>query len=185
MTTTRYAALLRGINVGGHRRLPMAEFRTLLEDLGCQNVATYLQSGQAVFTAPTGDDDALAATISQKLEARYGADIDVIVRDGAYLSAVVGGCPFLVDETASKQLHVAYASFSLDPTRFEQIELDAFAPEQFRLGDRLIYMSLPGGIGRSKLAARLVNQRVIGPDCSVTVRNWNTVMKLAELTRSE
>lgn len=176
-----YAALLRGVNVGGHRRLSMADLRALLEGLGYRDVATYLQSGQAVFTTQEGPEDDVAAQIQDALSAQ-GVGIDVMVRSHDYLQAVIDDCPFPAAQGPGTQFHAAYASAGLDPCRFETIDTAAFAPEEFRLGDRLVYFSLPGGIGRSKLAVKALGRRVLGPDAWVTVRNWNTVVKLAELT---
>lgn len=178
----RYAALLRGVNVGGHGRLPMADLRAILEGLGYREVATYLQSGQAVLTTDEPDEDAVAARVRDALTARTGAEIDVMARSHDYLQAVLDNCPFPAGQGPGKQFHVAYASAGLDPSRFEAIDAAAFAPEQFALGDRLIYFWLPGGIGRSKLATKAVGRGILDPDVWVTVRNWNTAVKLADLT---
>lgn len=187
MATTRYAVLLRGINVGGHRRLPMADLRALLEGLGLQGVTTYLQSGQAVFGA-SDDEASLAATIRTELATRTepssaGAEIGVIVRGHDYLRAVVENCPFDTRRYTGRQIHVAYASGPLDAERFEAIDPAAFAPERFVLGDRLIYLLLPDGAGRSRLAPRL-GGRALGQEWATT-RNWNTATRLAELTRTD
>ncbi|MCZ9339503.1 DUF1697 domain-containing protein, partial [Streptomyces sp. TRM76130] len=79
--TTTYAALLRGINVGGKKKLPMADLRTLMEDLGHTGVRTHLQSGQAVFAAEHGTEADLAAGLADAIERRFGFAVDVIVRD--------------------------------------------------------------------------------------------------------
>lgn len=75
--TTRYAALLRGINVSGHKKVPMAELRTLLTELGHADVRTYLQSGNAVFSSASGDEDALTAQLEQAIEERFGFAVRV------------------------------------------------------------------------------------------------------------
>lgn len=85
--TTTYAALLRGINVGG-KKVPMAQLRAALESLGYDGVRTYLQSGQAVFTPSGGDEASLAADITAAIERHFGFGVDVLVRDHAYLKAV-------------------------------------------------------------------------------------------------
>ncbi|WP_416967770.1 DUF1697 domain-containing protein [Streptomyces sp. 4F14] len=177
--TTNYAALLRGINVGGHRRLPMADLRALLEGLGYGDVRTYLQSGQAVFTADADGD--LAAEVEAAIEKRFGFTADVVVRDHAYLRAIVDECPFPAAELEPKQLHVTYFSAPVDADRFAGIDQAAFLPEEFRLGDRALYLYAPDGLGRSKLAEQLARPRVT-KGLIATTRNWNTVVKLAELT---
>ncbi|MEV5438813.1 DUF1697 domain-containing protein [Streptomyces sp. NPDC052682] len=178
--TTKYAALLRGINVGG-KKVPMADLRTVLEGLGHGDVRTYLQSGQAVFVPDHGDEDSLAAEISQAIERHFGFGVDVLVRDHAYLKAVAEACPFPAADLAPKQLHVTYFSAPVTPERFAEIDQDAYLPEEFRLGDRALYLYVPEGLGRSKLAEHLAKPRIT-KGLIATSRNWNTVVKLVELT---
>jgi len=181
--TTTYAALLRGINVGGNKKLPMAELRTLLEGLGHGDVRTYLQSGQAVFASGHGDEVSLAAELAQAVEKRFGFTVDVIVRDHAYLSAIAENCPFPADELEAKQLHVTYYSLPVTEDRFAELDQPARLPEEFRLGDRALYLYAPEGLGRSRLAVELARPR-FNKGLIATTRNWNTVVKLAELTGS-
>ncbi|MEU3998629.1 DUF1697 domain-containing protein [Streptomyces fungicidicus] len=178
---TRYAALLRGINVGGSRKVPMAELRTLLEGLGHEGVRTHLQSGQAVFASGHGDEESLAAELAAAVERHFGFAVDVIVRDHAYLKGIVEACPFPAAELEPKQLHVTYFSAPVTPERFTEVDRAAYLPEDFRLGDRALYLYAPDGLGRSKLAEHLSKPRV-NKGVVATSRNWNTVRKLAELT---
>ncbi|GAB2716862.1 DUF1697 domain-containing protein [Streptomyces bullii] len=179
--TTTYAALLRGINVGG-KKVPMAELRTVLEGLGHDAVRTYLQSGQAVFVADHGDEESLAAEITRAIEKHFGFHVDVLVRDHAYLRAVAEACPFPAADLDPRQLHVTYFSAPVTPERFAEIDQAAHLPEEFRLGDRALYLYAPNGLGRSKLAERLAKPS-INKGLIATTRNWNTVLKLVELTR--
>ena len=179
--TTTYAALLRGINVGGSRKVPMADLRTLMADLGHGGVRSYLQSGQAVFTADHGDEETLAAELAGAIEKRFGFAVDVIVRDHAYLKAIAEACPFPAAELEAKQLHVTYFSAPVDADRFAEIDQNAYLPEEFRLGDRALYLYAPNGLGRSKLAEHLSKPR-LNKGVIATSRNWNTVVKLVEMT---
>ncbi|MFF7448054.1 MULTISPECIES: DUF1697 domain-containing protein [unclassified Streptomyces] len=179
--TTTYAALLRGINVGGAKKVPMAELRALMEGLGHADVRTYLQSGQAVFTSGHGDAESLAAELTAAIEERFGFSVSVIVRDHAYLAAIADHCPFPAAELEGKQLHVTYFSAPVDAERFAGIDQAAFLPEEFRLGDRALYLYAPDGLGRSKLAEQLAKPRV-NKGLIATTRNWNTVVKLVEMT---
>lgn len=178
---TTYAALLRGINVGGSKKIPMADLRTLMEGLGHDGVRTYLQSGQAAFTTGRGDEDSLAAELTRAIEQRYGFTVDVIVRDHAYLKAIADACPFPAADLEPKQLHVTYFSAPVDEDRFAEIDREAHLPEEFRLGDRALYLYAPNGLGRSKLAEALSRPRLT-KGVIATTRNWNTVLKLVELT---
>ncbi|MFE5482513.1 DUF1697 domain-containing protein [Streptomyces sp. NPDC056527] len=180
--TKTYAVLLRGINVGGHRKVPMAELRTLLDGLGHRDVRTYLQSGNAVFTTDA-DERGLASGIEDAIEKRFGFRVDCLVRDAEYLAAVADDCPFPAAELEGKQLHVTYLSERVDPERFAAIDQPAFLPEEFRLGDRALYLYAPDGLGRSKLGEAL-SRPALFKGIVATSRNWNTVVKLVEMTRS-
>lgn len=182
MTTTTYAALLRGINVGGNRKVPMAALRDVLAGLGHGDVATYLQSGNAVFTDTTGaDESTLAAALGDAIKERFGFAVDCLVRDADYLQAVAEACPFPAASLQGKQLHVTYFSERVGPERFAAIDQKSYLPEEFRLGDRALYLYAPDGLGRSKLADALSKPRLYQGTVA-TSRNWNTVVKLVELT---
>ncbi|EWT01418.1 hypothetical protein N865_10460 [Intrasporangium oryzae NRRL B-24470] len=182
MTTNAYAALLRGINVGGHKKVPMATLRALLTELGHGDVRTYLQSGNAVFTSDLADESVLEEQLRRAIAAHFGFDVDVLVRDHAYLRAIAEDCPFPAASLEAKQLHVTYFSEPVAASRFDALDAASFLPEEFRLGDRALYLYAPGGLGRSKLAEVLARS---GPPKGViaTSRNWNTVVKLVELTQ--
>ncbi|MFC4608535.1 DUF1697 domain-containing protein [Streptomyces maoxianensis] len=180
--TTRYAALLRGINVGGHKKVPMAELRQLLTDLGHGDVATYLQSGNAVFTSDSDDENATCAALERAIEQRFGFGVDCLVRSGPYLRAVAEACPFPAASLEGKQLHAIYLSKPVDPERLASIDAAAYLPDEFRFGDRVLYLYVPNGLGRSKLAEALGKPSLF-KGVVTTSRNWNTVVKLVELTR--
>jgi hypothetical protein len=90
-------------------------------------------------------------------------------------------CPFPAADLEARQLHVTYFSEPVGPERFASIDQQAFLPEEFRLGDRVLYLYAPDGLGRSKLAETLSKPRMT-KGIVATTRNWNTVVKLAELT---
>ncbi|OEJ24469.1 hypothetical protein AR457_07930 [Streptomyces agglomeratus] len=180
--TTTYAALLRGINVSGHKKVPMADLRALLTGLGHRDVRTYLQSGNAVFTTDAdASEEALAADLERALEERFGFGVECLVRSGAYLKAVADACPFPAAELEAKQLHITYFSQPVAPGRFASVDQTAYLPEEFRLGDRALYLYAPNGLGRSKLAEVLARPSLL-KGVTGTTRNWNTVVKLVEMT---
>ncbi|MFC9395371.1 DUF1697 domain-containing protein [Streptomyces sp. NPDC057027] len=183
--TKTYAALLRGINVSGHRKVPMAELRSLLEGLGHTGVRTYLQSGNAVFATDTGaGEEELRAALEDAIEERFGFRVDTLVRDGDYLAAVAAACPFPAAELQGKQLHAIYYSGPADPERFAAIDREAFLPEDFALGDRVLYLYAPEGLGKSKLG-EVVSRPSVVKGLVATGRNWNTVLKLIEMTHED
>ncbi|MFF7243421.1 DUF1697 domain-containing protein [Embleya sp. NPDC008237] len=169
---TKYVALLRGINVGGHRRVPMADLRRVLTELGYTEVKTLLQSGNAVFEAaeqPTAD---LVAAIEAGLAGEFGFAVDVMVRSGAEMRAVVAANPLEVSDPA--KCAVAFLSPAADPTELGRVDPAGYAPDELRLGDRELYMYFPDGLGKARLSPILA--RKLGN--TATVRNWNTVTKL-------
>jgi uncharacterized protein (DUF1697 family) len=182
MTTKTYAALLRGINVGGAKKVPMAELRALLAELGHSDVRTHLNSGNAVFTTdlPVAEDG-LARALEAGIEKRFGFTVDCLVRDHTYLRAVAEACPFPAAELEGKQLHATFYSGPLDPDRFAALDRASYLPEEFQLGDRVLYLYAPDGLGRSKLGEAL-SRPALNKGLTATSRNWNTVVKLVELT---
>ena len=188
---TRYAALLSAVNVG-KRKVPMAQLRELLAGLGYADVQTYLASGNAVFTVGAGEgstggggveaERAVATRIEAALEQEFGFSVPCLVRDGRYLAAVIKACPFPAEDVAGKHLHAVFYSAEVGDERYADIDREAFKPEEFRTGDRVMYLYLPGGIGRSALAAALAKPASRLKGITATGRNWNTVKALASMT---
>lgn len=179
----KYAALLRGINVGGNKKVPMAELRQVLDGLGHEDVQTYLQSGNVVFTSATDKAPAdLARDLEAAIEAHFGFRVPCLVVDGAHLRAVAEGCPFPAADLEGKQLHATFCSEQPAESRFASVDSAGFLPEEYRVGDRVIYLYAPDGLGRSKLGEALARPAVV-KGLDVTTRNWNTVVKLVELMR--
>ncbi|MEU3183674.1 DUF1697 domain-containing protein [Streptomyces sp. NPDC006923] len=179
--TTTYAVLLRGINVSGHKRIPMGELRALLSEQGHGAVRTYLQSGNAVFTSESDDEKALTTALERAIEQRFGFSVECLVRGGDYLRAVAEACPFPAASLEARQLHVTYFSAPVDPGRLARLDQAGYLPEEFRLGDRALYLYAPDGLGRSRLAGALARPALFN-GVTATTRNWNTVTKLVELT---
>ncbi len=169
----RYVALLRGVNVAGRAKLPMADLRALLESMGYTDVDTLIQSGNAVFTSPS----AVAATrLESAISERFSMDVVVMVRTAAKLRKVAEFNPY----ADVSKVHVGF--MARKPAAGLRTRLDAarFLPEEFALRGTELFLYLPNGMGRAKLPPYL--DRAIG--VPTTVRNWNTVMKLAALASS-
>lgn len=176
MSATTWVALLRGINLGRHKRVAMADLRALLESLGYGDVRTLLQSGNAVFTSDRRDAAKLERQISERIEADLGVDVTTLVRSADDLAAVVDANPFPAQGVEPKELHVVFLSAAPPADAVAELDHDRFAPDQVEFGDRVIYVRLPDGVMGSRLPDW-------GPlfDLSVTMRNWNTVMRLRDL----
>ncbi|HXK13823.1 MAG TPA: DUF1697 domain-containing protein [Gaiellaceae bacterium] len=166
----RQIALLRGINVGGNKRLEMARLRRLLEELGYEDVRTYVNSGNAVFSGPRRSEQHLEAALAKT----FGFDVPVVLRSRAELADVVKANPLRGVVTDPAKYLVLFCA---DKASTDLAPAD-FAPETFEVRGREIYLWAPGGIGNSPLAKALANKSVGGKS---TARNWRTVEKLLEL----
>ena len=166
----RQIALLRGINVGGNKRVEMARLRALLEELGYRDVRTYVNSGNAVFSGPRRSEKHLETALAKE----FGFDVPVVLRSRDELAEIVQANPLRSVATDPAKHLVVFcageASTDLDPADF--------APETFEVRGREIYLWAPGGLGNSALAKLLANTSVGGKS---TARNWHTVEKLLEL----
>jgi len=176
---TTYVVLLRGINVGKNRKLPMAELRTICVDAGCADVRTYIQSGNVVLRSAQ-KAPALVAELERRIRAHTGFDVPIVVRTVDELESVVARCPFdtSVDPTT---LVVAFSQQRPPRGALRDLDAGAFGDEQFVLDGRDLYLSLPGGQGRSKLAAAVARTRT---GAVATVRNWKTVETLLALAQA-
>lgn len=178
---TTYVALIRGINVGGHKRVAMADLRELLADLGFSDGRSLLQSGNLVFRGRP----APAAKIERQLEAesakRLGFAADFFVRTADEWQEVVAQNPFR-EEAKRDPGHLLCVLLKDAPDAKAVSALQAAIPgrEVFRAKGHHAYIVYPDGIGRSRLTWTLV-ERTLGT--RGTARNWNTVLKLAALVQ--
>ncbi len=174
---TRYALLLRGVNVGTKNSLPMVELRAMLTKSGCTDVQTYVQSGNAVFGTKLGAAE-LTKAIEEALERYMGRPIATTLRTHKQLKAIIEANPFAKAATNLAYLCVTFLANT--PTKSEVAPLHAqnFKPELFQVAAKEIYTWHPNGQGRSPLAAALQKLPLRG---AVTTRNWNTVLKLLEM----
>jgi uncharacterized protein (DUF1697 family) len=178
-----HLALLRGINVGGRSTVPMAALRELTSDLGHQEVSTYIQSGNLLFTPGR---PAAAADLADELEAAVAAAFQaspvVVVLEAGEWDRIVEQNPY---PGVSEPQHL-HAVVRQDPFPAEQVQVaQQLAEECRRAGGhdaltvigRTCYLHTPNGLGRSKLAERLSRRAAAGHDVS-TARNWSTVLTL-------
>ncbi len=175
---TRYAVLLRGVNVGGHNKVPMGRLRELAVEAGYGEVSTYVQSGNLVLTAERAKAADVERAIAQALQRDLGLDIEVMARSRDELAAVIGANPFhsYVDEPTT--VHVSFLGGHPAADKAKALDHEEFVPERFALGDRCLYFYCPGGSGRSKMAAAPWDRRL---GVRGTSRNWRTVTTLLDL----
>lgn len=172
-----FVALLRGVNVGKAKRVPMAELRRLLSELGCTDVATLLNSGNAVFRAPLRKPAKLATELGHALRAQLDVDVPVIVKSAADLDAAVRDNPLAFRETDHARLLVAFTADARSLAALDAIRPLVARGEQFAIGAKAAYLLCPGGILKSKAGEALLGKA----GRNATTRNWATVLKLQAL----
>jgi uncharacterized protein (DUF1697 family) len=174
---TIWIALMRGVNVGGTGKLPMAAFRQMLTVMGFEMVQTYIQSGNAVFRAGAASAAALGEAISDAVERDFGFRRKCHVLNHETLERALADCPFSVAEGHGNALHFVF----MDPktSQIDGAALDVLAAqgEKWAVRGDVLYLFTLAGLGKSKLAAGY--ERVLNTD--VTARNLNSVRALAAL----
>jgi len=177
----RAVGLLRGVNLGPSRTLRMAELRAAVASLGHTDVATYLQSGNVVFTPAPGTGDGpgqLAAGITAAVAEQVGMAVNVLVRTGPEMAAVVAANPY--DREDPTKVVVVFLPNATASAPAGALDLGAFAPEGLTAVGTELYLDLPFGQARSPLLVALGKQKVFG--AVATSRNWRTVQALAAMS---
>ena len=174
-----YVALIRGINVGGNRLLPMKELVALLEDLGSQDVETYIQSGNAVFRNEERDASLLSNVIKGAIERSHGFVPHVVLLKPEELEKAIESNPFPEAEPEAKTLHLYFPASTPTSPDLDALERARSGRERFALRDGVFYLHAPDGLGRSRLVANVEK----GLGVPVTGRNWRTVRKVMEMAR--
>ena len=179
-----HVALLRGINLGGHKKVAMADLRELVTSLGHADVATYIQSGNVVFSTGQSDNAELAAALEEAIAGTLGVTSRVVVLSRDELAQVSRDNPY-PDEPNHRAVHAIFLSGQPGPEVAERVAAaQALVAEQgsrdtAQVIGRTIYLHTPDGYGRSDLAAALVKLGQKKTDTVVgTARNWATVSKL-------
>jgi uncharacterized protein (DUF1697 family) len=171
---TVWVALLRGVNVGGHNKVPMAELRAALTADGFDDVATYIASGNVVLRAPACEPERVSGIIADS----FGLDIPVVVRSADQLRAAVEANPFPQAVETPKLLYCFFTTDPVDDAALDGFDHGRYAPDRVATGAGEIYAHYPDGMARSKLDNSVLD-RVAG--APTTARNWNTVLKLREM----
>jgi uncharacterized protein (DUF1697 family) len=172
---TRYIALLRGINVGGNKKVAMGDLRTLLTKMGFEDVQTLLQSGNVVFNGQKKSSAALERDLEAALEKALKMNVDFHVRTADEWRQVIDANPFSAEakKDPARMVVICYKS-PLDPAKVKAAQAAITGREKLRADGRHLYMTFPDGQGNSKAA--IVVGKMLGTG---TARNWNTVLKLA------
>ncbi len=173
---TTYIALLRGINVGGHKKVAMPALRDFVAELGFDDVRTLLATGNLVFQANTRTSAGLERLLEAEAEKRLGLRTDFLVRTVKEWAAIIARNPFR-EEAKSDPSHlvVQFLKRAPDAKAVKAFQAAIKGPEIVRGDGRQLYVVYPAGIGRSKLTHEVIESKL---GIRGTGRNWNTVLKL-------
>jgi uncharacterized protein (DUF1697 family) len=175
----RWIVLLRGVNVGGGNKLPMAELRASLADAGFTDIVTHIQSGNVVLDDPHGDPEpAVADRVRRVLSDRHDLAVPVVVRPAADLEAIAAAHPDADGPIEPRFLHVLFLDRAPSPVDVEGLDPSRWAPDRWTVDGRDVHVTYPNGSGRSKLTIDVFERAWA---VTATGRNLNTVRQLARL----
>jgi len=180
----KYISILRGINVSGHKKIKMAELKILYEKLACENVITYIQSGNVIFDHSSADPALLKTEIETSIEKKYRFDVYVDVRKADDFRKTLDEMPFEdidLEQDGSKIL-VTFLQDTPENSRAKLLLEYVKEPEKLILANRALYLHCPNGYGKTKLSNSFIENKL---KMKATTRNLKTVTKLCELTNKE
>jgi uncharacterized protein (DUF1697 family) len=176
---TSYISILRGINVGGNKRIKMDALRQIFVELGCASVQTYIQSGNVVFNSGEADVQTLEKTISAKILETFGFEVPVLVLTASEITAAVSNNPFSTDLAKDPAtIHLTFLSHLPDTALLSKIVPTNYLPDEFICLGKVIYIHCPNGYGNTKLTNSFFENKL---KLTATCRNLKTSMELAAL----
>lgn len=180
-TETTWIALLRGVNVGGKKIVPMADLRAMVESLGLGDPRTLLQSGNVCFRSRGGDRRQIAAALESATRKRFGFEVTYVLRSATEWRAIVAANPFPAEAASDPGRLLMFAlTAAPDGAAIAALEANVPGDERLRVIGAELYAHYPSGIGTSKLDNARIDRHL---QVVSTGRNWNTVLKLATLSR--
>ena len=167
-----YIALLRGINVGGHKKIKMEALRNSLETLHFKNLKTYIQSGNVVFQFKDVGVEKISSSISKKIKDDFGFDVPVIVKTYAELKHVFLNNPF-INKYEIEKLYVAF--LSTNPSNELIDKFGSFGEDKYVFVNDILYLCYAERVSDSKLTNKIIESKL---NVIATSRNWKTVTQL-------
>lgn len=171
-----YIALLRGINVGGHKKLKMADLKLLFETLGFEDVVTYIQSGNVVFSSKDSKD--FSEIISREIEVRFGWEVPVLVKTADSIAEILNDCPF--EEAKKAEAYFMLFASKPETKLMEDVNKISYPNEEFVLSPECVYIYFENGYGNAKLNNNFFEKKL---KVAATTRNYRTLAKLIELAK--
>ena len=171
-----YIALLRGINVGGHKKILMADLRKLLEKLNFKNIKTYIQSGNVVLQSSEEDVTSIESKIKNQILKQYNFEVPVLVKTRKEFNSIIDACPFSEDEKEKSYFLLLYSN--PDDELVQITNLISYPNEEFSIAENCIYFYSSIGYGRTKFGNNFFERKL---KVSITARNYRTMVKLIEM----
>lgn len=172
-----YIVLLKGINVGGHKKVPMVELRTLLTANGFLNVKTYIQSGNVVIESLEKEIHVIENKIQMLLLEHFGFDVSVLIITPNNLKQIFDGCPF--DEEKKKASYFMMLHETPSKALIDEASKKVYEYDEYRIENGCIYLFCEKGMGKSKFNAKYFERKL---NTFATARNYNTMLKLIAMS---
>jgi len=179
-----YIAILRGINVSGHNKLPMADLKAMFVAMKFTDVVTYIQSGNVIFKATkAANDAALASDIEAAILKKFELTVPIIIRSLQEMEHAIATNPIIKQDGIDvERLHITFLAEVPSETALEQIKKYDYPPDVFTILHKEVYLYCPNGYGNTKLSNTFFENKL---KVKATTRNWKTVNKLAELGKEK
>ena len=176
---TTHLALLRGINVSGHNMIKMEVLKTTLENIGFQNVQTYIQSGNVFVDSEEENQAKVGFQIKQEIFKVFGHEVPIVVIGKKDLENCFKNNPFLKDkEVDTKKLYVAFISIAVQSTSINDLKMSQVKPDQAHIDESRIYIKYDVGAGKTRFDQKYIEKKL---NVTATIRNWNTVTQLLKM----
>ncbi len=176
---TTHLALLRGINVSGHNMIKMEALKTTLENIGFQNVQTYIQSGNVFVDTDEESASKVGFLIKQEIFKVFGHEVPIVVISKEDLEACFKNNPFLKEKDADiKKLYVAFVSIALRSQSINDLKISQFKPDEASIDGNRIFIKYAVGAGKTRFDQKYIEKKL---NVTATIRNWNTVTQLLKI----
>jgi uncharacterized protein (DUF1697 family) len=174
----KYIAFLRAINVSGHNIIKMVDLKVAFEEIGYQNIKTYIQSGNVVFETQLLDSAQIRQAIEKKLIQNFGNEIVTIIRTTTEMDEIVQNHPFSAEILASdKRIYVSFLADIPAQNLVDEVEKMSYESESFTLQGKNLYYWAEKGLKKELFSNNFIEKKL---KVSATTRNWNTVNKMLE-----
>jgi uncharacterized protein (DUF1697 family) len=174
-----YIAILRGINVGGKNKLPMAELKEKISSIGLRHIQNYIQSGNLVFQSDEPNTAELASRIRRSIYNEWGYNVPVLVMVAQELAEIISANPFSSSKDISL-LHITFLSEIPDPNRINTLSVIQDSPNEFKIDKKAVYLFCPNGYSKTKLTNTLIERKL---KVTATTRNLKTALALQQMTQ--